>query len=256
MLALLAAAPFFLVLLLGSASASPFSPAALDDSSGFRLVWPTTNTEPISGYLITQRLPGSLDYDVVTNVGLVDEWVTTALSDSVYFGLSVFDAANHRALVTEEKLAVLSSIPGPPVDLAASPDGDWWGFPLYHLNTADAQAAIVAAMTYFGELPSTGAPEVVRSGVLSLGQSQPNPFRDATTIRYSVFGERARVELTIYDLAGRRVCELVSGEVPGGLHDAVWQGRNGEGRRVASGVYFYRLKGENRSFTKKLVLLR
>jgi hypothetical protein len=536
---------------LGNLALAPSSPTGLTaadvgDSSGFRLVWPSS--PGAAGYLVTQRTSSGLDYDVVVDAGLVNQLAVAPLADSVWFGLSAYDAAGHRSLILAEKLGVLSSIPAPPADVAASPDGDsvlltwtpnaeadllgyhvhrsttpgsgyvqitgspvapasyddvgaapqtkyyyvvtavdaslntsglsneafgqvvsldagvlfvdetkvgttawfpndaladsvyavmmtlphalwdvdtqgipslsdlgpyssvmwiaddftttfqgapvitqfltdaegtlaqymdlggnvmlagwesakgfqpvagypfdlgpgdflydrfgvddvssktqqkfkggigqgffadvaleplrlsggwsgrlvrveyatairpdatvgylfdsddadsayhhapcalyrdggsyravWWGFPLYHLNTASAQAAIVAAMTYFGELPSTGAPDVARSGALSLHQNRPNPFRDATSIRYSVFGERADVELAIFDLAGRRVRTLVSGAVAGGSHEAVWKGHNDDGRPVASGVYFYRLSGENRTVTKKLMLLR
>jgi hypothetical protein len=132
----------------------------------------------------------------------------------------------------------------------------WWGFPLFHLSTADAQAALTAAMTYFGELPSTDAPEIGRSGPLALMQNRPNPFRDATRIGYAVFGEAADVDLAVFDLAGRRVRTLVSGRVTGGVHEIRWEGLNDDGRRVSSGIYFYRLEGEERSLTRKLVLLR
>jgi hypothetical protein len=134
----------------------------------------------------------------------------------------------------------------------------WWGFPLYHLATADAQAALTAALTFFGEIDdgSVDAPAVAHSGVLSLGQNRPNPFASRTAIEFSVAGEKARVGLSIFDLAGRRVRTLVNGEMPGGRHEAIWNGLNDRGRRVASGVYFYRLDGDDRTFTKKLVLLR
>jgi hypothetical protein len=133
----------------------------------------------------------------------------------------------------------------------------YWGFPLYHLDTGDAQQAIEAVMTYFGELPSTG---VDASGgrpvALALAQNRPNPFARQTEIVFAVPGKSAEVELTIYDLAGRRVRSLVSDKLPGGVYTEVWNGRNDDGHRVASGLYFYRLKGVDRTLTKKLLLLR
>jgi flagellar hook assembly protein FlgD len=64
------------------------------------------------------------------------------------------------------------------------------------------------------------------------------------------------VELAVYDLAGRRVRNLASGRIPGGLHARTWDGRNEDGRPVATGVYFYRLKAAETSLTRKVVLLR
>jgi hypothetical protein len=133
----------------------------------------------------------------------------------------------------------------------------YWGFPLYHLKNAEAHAAIEAVLTYFGEFGPTGAGDVARvSWPLSLGQNRPNPFRGETEVLFSLPGEKASVRLTVYDLAGRRVRSLVSGEVPGGRHSVTWDGRNDEGRNVASGVYFYRLESRDETLTKKLVMLR
>jgi flagellar hook assembly protein FlgD len=48
----------------------------------------------------------------------------------------------------------------------------------------------------------------------------------------------------------------VAGDLPGGRHSVTWDGRNDEGRGVATGIYFYRLEGPEETLTKKLVLLR
>ncbi|MCA9751256.1 MAG: M28 family peptidase [Gemmatimonadetes bacterium] len=116
---------------LGSLALSPASPTGLavadiGDSSGFRLTWPSTNTEPdLSGYLVTIRTPGALDYDQVIDVGLVNEYVyASAAAESLYFGLSVRNTGDHRALVAREVLGVLSTLPGAPDGLVAAPDGD------------------------------------------------------------------------------------------------------------------------------------
>jgi hypothetical protein len=133
----------------------------------------------------------------------------------------------------------------------------YWGFPLYHLKNAEAHAAIEAVLTYFGEFGATDAEDLARvSWPLSLGQNRPNPFRGETEVLFAVPGEKASVRLTVYDLAGRRVRSLVSGEIPGGRHSVTWDGRNDEGRNVATGVYFYRLESRDETLTKKLVLLR
>lgn len=104
---------------------SPGGLAAADigDSTGFRLIWPSTNSEPdFAGYLVTTRLPGQLDYDQTFDVGNVNEFTfASAANESVYFGLSARDSLDHRALITHEVLAVLGSVPEPPLGIAASP---------------------------------------------------------------------------------------------------------------------------------------
>ena len=86
--------------------------------------------------------------------------------------------------------------------------------------------------------------------------SHPNPFNPTTSIEYAV-GERGFVTLRIYDVSGRVVRTLVSDtREPGKVHVAVWDGRDGRGRSVSSGVYFYRLETRNLVQTRKMVLLK
>jgi flagellar hook assembly protein FlgD len=63
--------------------------------------------------------------------------------------------------------------------------------------------------------------------------------------------------LEIYDLTGRLVRTLLSGEVAAGNHSVLWDGRNERGTSVGSGVYFYRLKlGTDFVSSKKMILMR
>jgi peroxiredoxin len=73
-----------------------------------------------------------------------------------------------------------------------------------------------------------------------LEQNYPNPFNPSTNIAFRL-GERARVELSVYNLAGNRVRELVDGFRGPGDYTVVWDGGDDSGRRVPSGIYFYRL---------------
>lgn len=88
-----------------------------------------------------------------------------------------------------------------------------------------------------------------------LAQNVPNPFNPHTTIHFGLAGP-AHVTLSIYNAAGRLVRVLVDEHRAAGRHEAVWDGRDGEGRRAASGVYFYRLSAGSFEETKKMILLR
>jgi hypothetical protein len=98
-------------------------------------------------------------------------------------------------------------------------------------------------------------------GAYELVQNYPNPFNPTTTIRYEL-PAAAHVVLTIYDILGREVRTLVNEQSSPGTFQVVWNGENGFGNRVASGVYFYRLtatsSGTKATFTsvKKMVLLK
>ncbi|MBL7047249.1 MAG: T9SS type A sorting domain-containing protein, partial [Candidatus Marinimicrobia bacterium] len=89
----------------------------------------------------------------------------------------------------------------------------------------------------------------------ALHQNHPNPFNPVTTIRYDL-PEQSHVTLVIYDLLGREVKELVSGELVSGYHKAVWDGTDSFGRPVSAGVYFYRLESTEFTETKKLLLVK
>jgi hypothetical protein len=84
----------------------------------------------------------------------------------------------------------------------------------------------------------------------------PNPFRNGTTIRYDI-PRTSDVELRIYDVAGRLVRTLTrTPATPPGRYRTVWDARNGSGRFVASGVYFYRLDAGDFRDVRKIVLIR
>ena len=92
--------------------------------------------------------------------------------------------------------------------------------------------------------------------VTTLDSNVPNPFNPRTTISYSI-GERTRVRLGVYDLAGRLVQQLVAGQWQDpGSYDEVWTGVDDHGRAVASGVYLYRLRTDQFERSRKMVLVR
>jgi photosystem II stability/assembly factor-like uncharacterized protein len=81
----------------------------------------------------------------------------------------------------------------------------------------------------------------------------PNPFNPITTIRYTTAAP-GPVNITIYDVRGRRIRNLVNERKPAGQYVLEWDGRDQAGSTVASGVYFIRLESEGRVLTRKAVL--
>jgi hypothetical protein len=92
------------------------------------------------------------------------------------------------------------------------------------------------------------------SGV-ALGATVPNPANGTTRIDYSI-PTRGPVELRVIDVTGREVRTLVQGEVPAGRHDALWDGRDGAGRPVPAGAYFYELNAAGRKVGKQIIRLQ
>ena len=88
----------------------------------------------------------------------------------------------------------------------------------------------------------------------------PNPFNPETWIPYRLAAD-AYVTLTIYDLNGQIVRTIDVGHRIAAVYEnwskaVYWDGRNGFGERVASGVYFYHLSAGDYSATRKMVILK
>jgi len=99
------------------------------------------------------------------------------------------------------------------------------------------------------------ADEAATPAALRLAQNYPNPFNPMTTIEFAV--PRAQpVQLAIYDLGGRLVRELVSGQVAEGAHRVVWNGTDERGNSVPSGTYLYRLDTGAHTRLRTLTLLK
>jgi hypothetical protein len=90
---------------------------------------------------------------------------------------------------------------------------------------------------------------------LALDQNRPNPFSSATWISYEL-PEAGQVSLTVFDVNGGLVCTLFSGKQQAGSHTIMWNGMNSAGIDVSSGVYFYQLKTDRITESKKMFLLR
>jgi hypothetical protein len=90
--------------------------------------------------------------------------------------------------------------------------------------------------------------------VAYLGQNAPNPFAARTHIRFGL-PEAGRVELSIYDLQGRRLRSLLSGTMSAAQHEIDWDGRDESGARVGAGVYLYRLSTDAGRFDRRLIVL-
>ena len=90
----------------------------------------------------------------------------------------------------------------------------------------------------------------------TLAQNWPNPFNPQTTIAFDLHRQVA-VTLRVFDISGRLTRVLLDEEVRGsGSHEAVWNGQDDSGRRVASGTFFYRLEAGDFSETKRMILIK
>ncbi len=103
-------------------------------------------------------------------------------------------------------------------------------------------------------------PKLEVPGNFLLSQNFPNPFNSFTYIPFEVplISPEVHVEIEVYNLLGRRVAMAFSGEVFPGSRIIRWDGHDGSGVPLPTGVYFYRMRSDRRftSKSRKLVLLR
>jgi len=105
---------------------------------------------------------------------------------------------------------------------------------------------------------STGfAPVIVNSNTsyidskdFRLFQNYPNPFNPKTIIKYDL-KKPSKVELLIYDVRGNLLQTLVNNKQTIGSYNIVFDGSN-----LPSGIYFYNLKAEKNSISKKMMLIK
>jgi len=90
---------------------------------------------------------------------------------------------------------------------------------------------------------------------IKLHQNFPNPFNPNTSISYELTS-KSLVNITIYDLLGSEIIELINEVQQPGIKTTNWNGRDSDGKIVNGGVYVYRLTVDNHSETKKMVLLK
>ncbi|MDD5361457.1 MAG: arylsulfotransferase family protein [Ignavibacteria bacterium] len=84
----------------------------------------------------------------------------------------------------------------------------------------------------------------------SLNQNYPNPFNPTTTIKFSI-PSSSFVNLSVYDITGKKVGEILNGQMSAGQYSEKW-----DGSKFSSGVYFYVLKTNNFQSTKKMLLIK
>ena len=101
----------------------------------------------------------------------------------------------------------------------------------------------------------SNADDAVVKSTFSL-QNYPNPFNPETNINYSI-PEEGKVELSICNIRGQKVKTLVNETQVSGEHTVIWNGTNKQNKRVASGVYFYKLEINNsKLLINKMLLLK
>jgi flagellar hook assembly protein FlgD len=110
------------------------------------------------------------------------------------------------------------------------------------------------AHVFLGEALATSV-EILPTAGLWIGPAVPNPSRSTATFSAHLDREEP-LAMSIVDSSGRRVRNYPPRTLAAGSHQLDWDGRDQEGKPVASGVYFVRLDLGSESTLRKVILLR
>jgi hypothetical protein len=205
-------------------------------------------TEPDSGYSldnIAPAVPTSFAAAYNTGSGNQLSWDPCPDADFQYF--NIYRSSDPHFVPSPSEL-VHSTIE----TSWADPEYDGWNV-YYKITALDfvenesdpASPGTVTAVT-----------EPVIPQTYELHANTPNPFNPTTVIRYDVPAGGDVVTLRVYDVSGVLIRTLLDGPQEAGQKTVTWHGRDERGRRVASGVYFYRLQAPGYEKTLKMVLVQ
>jgi len=119
-----------------------------------------------------------------------------------------------------------------------------------NLGTSYADYYYLEAMIRYMEHVQRDLPAIEKENSLFLDQNYPNPFNNSTTIYYTI-EEEGRVKLSIYDYTGKRIQTLVNQSRPSGNYFVEFNSSE-----LPSGVYFYVLRTNRQTFSKKMTILK
>ncbi len=150
-----------------------------------------------------------------------------------------------------------SFVPGPDNQVAAvadtqyaDPAGTRYWYKLAAVDLHGNQSGF--ALLY--PTGTTDAPGARLPSEVFLASPWPNPALRGASLRFGLPRD-ARVRLEVLDIAGRRLRVLADGALPAGEHALAWDGRDGEGRALAGGLYVIRLEAERRTLTRRMVVI-
>ena len=127
------------------------------------------------------------------------------------------------------------------------------GYPLGDLNWFPARKTDWEG----AGMPTTDVEEAVNSlpTEFSLSQNFPNPFNPTTSIVFSL-AKTGHVKISIYNMLGQKIQDLVNQKVIAGTHEVAWNGKDQSGKAASSGIYFYRMETDSHIAMKKMTLIK
>jgi len=137
----------------------------------------------------------------------------------------------------------------------------YWGIPNFLIDNNQLCSPYPSCIEdYVGEQDTTNCEQVsIIDETLPIAyniyNAYPNPFNPKTTLRYDL-PEDGLVNITVYDMLGNVVNNLVNTNQSSGYKSIQWDATNNQGEPVSAGVYLYKIQAGEFVDTKKMVLLK
>ena len=165
----------------------------------------------------------------------------------LHLGFKLNGTSEHIALYMSNKDSLIDDISygNQDVDIAYGryPDGgENWGFMNPTPNATNSETLVIDESSLS---PNT----------FTLHQNYPNPFNPVTKLRYDL-PEDSYVRVTVYDMLGNVVNNLVNDNQNSGYRSVQWNATNNQGQPVSAGVYLYSIEAGKFRQTKKMILLK
>ncbi len=202
-------------------------------------------------YTTGQMLPGSIIYEQDVEVLQADTWFTHNLEVPILINSDAEYFLGYR-VTNNETGKIVWKDQGPQV----FNNGTWACFGSQWMNLSYMQANWMIKAGYMTPEPLSIADAHVVPKELRL-KNYPNPFNPSTTISFNVVDETSPVYMSIYDIKGRRVANLIDGKrLKAGPSAIDWAGEDRKNSTMPSGIYFVRVRNGSFSEAYKMVLLK
>ena len=214
-------------------------------------VSPATPAYELDFTLISLPPPAQLNFSVDNDTGIVS-LVWSEPYGPVYpvMGYYLYKSFNTGTLVRYQELDSQTLSFEDQIDLGMVGEYKYYVVARYQDGEGEPSNLVAFSFPYY-----PGEAEQTPGLVTKLAQNYPNPFNPTTTISFDL-AKSGPVKLMVYNIKGQLVRSLVDEALSAGSHKVVWNGTDSRNRRLASGIYYYRLETSNYSKTRKLVLLK
>jgi|GEM_PF-3715767 len=249
----------------------------------------------LEGYNIWRQTFGAGPYEIV-NDELVEtnEYMDVNLfpGDYSYYVTALYQDLGESGSSNTVNITILDQLPAPEID---PPGGEYENFVYVNLSSPNGigdihytldgedptensnlydipilieETAILKAKTFHPNWQASSVTEaefvIITTGIeedypliteTRLHPAKPNPFNPETVISFDI-KEKTPVNITVYNLRGQRVRELVNEHKEPGNYQILWDGKDQNGNFLPSGLYFYRMKTSDQDLYNKMMLLK